>query len=62
VSAVDLALRCLHAGDRARAIEWLERAYQDREANMPYIGMPIYDVLRPDPRYQDLLRRVGLPQ
>jgi Tfp pilus assembly protein PilF len=62
VSAVDLAQRCLYAGDRVRAIEWLERAYQDREANMPYVGMPIYDVLRPDPRYQDLLRRVGLPQ
>jgi len=61
VSAVDLAVRCLHAGDRARAIEWLERAYQDREANMPYIRMPIYDPLRQEPRYQDLLRRMNFP-
>jgi eukaryotic-like serine/threonine-protein kinase len=61
MSAVDLAIRCLQAGDRERAIEWLERAYREREANVPYIGMPIYDVLRSDRRYQDLLRRVGLP-
>jgi TolB-like protein len=61
-SAVDLALRCLHAGDRERALAWLERAYEDREANVPYIGMPIYDPLRPDPRFQDLLRRMNLPR
>jgi serine/threonine-protein kinase len=61
-SAVDLALRCLHAGDREHALAWLERAYEDREANVPYIGMPIYDPLRPDPRFQDLLRRMNLPR
>lgn len=44
------------------AIGWLERAYEDREANMPCIGMPIYDALRPDPRFQDLLRRMNLPR
>ena len=58
----DLARRWLYAGDRDRAIEWLERAYEDRDGNMPYIGMPLNDSLRPVPRFQDLLRRMNLPQ
>jgi TolB-like protein/Tfp pilus assembly protein PilF/predicted Ser/Thr protein kinase len=61
VRAWDLAVRCLCAGDRERALQWLERAYDDRDGNMPYIGMPIYDTLRSDPRFQDLLRRMKLP-
>jgi tetratricopeptide (TPR) repeat protein len=62
VRAYDLASRCLYAGDRDRAIEWLERAYEDGDGNMPYIGMPVYDSLRPVPRFQDLLRRMSLPR
>jgi len=48
--------------DEALALEWLERAYEDGDGNMPYIGMPIYDPLRADLRFQDLLRRMNLPQ
>ena len=29
---------------------------------MPYIGSPFYERLRGEPRYQELLRRIGLPQ
>ncbi len=60
--AWDLAFRCICAGERDHAIRWLEQAYEDRDANMPYIGMPIYDSLHPDPRFQDLLRRMNLPR
>ena len=62
VTAYALARRWLYAGDKDRALEWLERAYGDGDGNMPYIGMPIYDPLRADPRFQDLLRRMNLPQ
>jgi hypothetical protein len=62
VRAYALALRWVYAGDRDRAIEWLNRAYEDRDGNMPYIGGPIYDSLRPEPRFQDLLRRMNLPR
>jgi serine/threonine protein kinase len=45
----------LRAGDKERVIEWLERAYEEHDNNMPYIGSdPIFDVARDDPRFQDL--------
>jgi len=49
------------AGEKDRALEWLEKAFEDREPNLPYLGSPGWDALRPDPRFQSLLRRIGLP-
>ena len=56
-----IARRYLDAGDNDRAIDWLEKAYEERDPNLPYIGLPFYGPLRSDPRFQDLLRRIGLP-
>jgi adenylate cyclase len=58
-----LANSYARAGDKERAIEWLERAFEEHDNNMPYIGTnPLFDLVRNDPRFQDLVRRVGLPQ
>ncbi len=47
--------------DRDRAFEVLERAYQERSNIVQFLGThPLYDTLRPDPRFADLLRRVHL--
>ena len=65
LSGTTLAVRCLHAGDREGALHWLQRAFEDGDRNLPYIGgmgSPIYEPLHSDPRFQDLLRRLGLPQ
>jgi len=56
-----IALRYLDAGDYAQAIDWLEKAYEEHDPNLPYIGIPTWDPLRSYPRFQDLLRRMGLP-
>ncbi len=49
-------------GDKDRAFESLEKGYEEHSASMPYLKVDIYwDNLRSDPRYQDLLRRIGLP-
>ena len=60
-AAYGIALRYLYAGNHDRALEWLERAYQDNDGNMPYLGLPIYDAMRSDPRFQDLVVRMNLP-
>jgi TolB-like protein len=59
--AVGVALRYLDAGDKDRAIEWLQKAYDDHDPELAYVGMPPWDRLKIDPRYQALLRRIGLP-
>jgi tetratricopeptide (TPR) repeat protein len=49
------------AGDRARAVEWLERAYAEHEVGISLIkGSWAWRSLRDDPRFQDILRRMGL--
>jgi hypothetical protein len=56
------SLAIIYAGlnDRDRAFEWLEKGYENRYESALYLKVqPFYDSLRPDPRYADLLRRVG---
>jgi tetratricopeptide (TPR) repeat protein len=48
-------------GERNQAFQWLQKEYDDRNATLPYLKAdPLFDSLRTDPRFQDLLRRVGL--
>ena len=51
-------------GEKDQAFEWLEKSYEDRSiANLAEIKVdPQFDPLRSDPRFQDLLRRMNLPQ
>jgi len=57
----DVAYLYIGAGDKGRALEWLEKAYELHDPVMPYIGIPYFDILRADPRFQNLLRRMNLP-
>jgi hypothetical protein len=45
-------------GDKDKAFEWLEKDYDER--SLPFILDPIFDPLRSNPRFQDLLRRMNL--
>lgn len=48
-------------GEKDRAFEWLEKAYQERHPHLVNLKVqPVYDPLRSDPRFADLVRRVGL--
>ena len=56
-----LALVYSALGDRDRAIALLEKGVQTRSL-MPFVFVdPLLDSLRPDPRFQELLRRANLP-
>ncbi len=63
VPPVDVAELFATAGEHERALEWLERGFDARDPNMPYVGVqPHFDSLHEDPRFQDLLRRMNFPQ
>ena len=48
-------------GDKDKALFWLNRAYAQRSNAMTVLKVePAYDFLRGDPRFQDLIHRVGL--
>ena len=48
-------------GDLTSAFEQLEEAYRQRVFRLIELKMPMFDNLRPDPRWQHLVRRIGLP-
>jgi tetratricopeptide (TPR) repeat protein len=50
-------------GDKDQAFAWLEKAYKEKAGSLQYIkGNRIADPLHSDPRYADLLKRMGLPE
>ena len=51
------------AGRNEEALDWLEKSFEAHDANMPSISVdPIFDNLRDEPRFQELLRQMNLPQ
>lgn len=63
VSPYDLAAICAGLGRKDQALKWLLNAYDERASYFHDINVePVFDPLRSDPRFQDLVHRVGLPQ
>lgn len=61
VSPPALANVYIGLGNKDQAFYWLEKAYQDRSNYMVWLKVfPLVDSLRLDPRFDDLLRRIGL--
>src|SRR5579864_2108682 len=51
------------AGEKDQAFAWLEKAFKEKSEAVEYLkANPMADSLRSDPRYADLLKRMGLPQ
>jgi len=59
------AIATIYAGldNRDETFRWLQMAYEERAPGLTWLKVdPILDSIRPDPRYADLLHRMGLPQ
>ena len=49
------------AGMKEEALDWFEKAYDAHDPNMPYLSVdPVFDDLRAHPRFQAILKRMGL--
>jgi len=61
VPPYDLAVLYTGLGEKDRAIEQLKKAYQDRTGMLIHLKVePLFDPLRSDPRFVELLRSMGL--
>ena len=61
ISPYDMAIIYTGLGEREQAFAWLDKAYADRFWPLPFLKVdPRFDSLRSDPRFADLVRRVGL--
>src|SRR5437868_8022021 len=62
VPALFVALVYTGLEDKDQAFTWLEKAYEERFNRLAYLKVEaLWDPLRSDPRFADLLRRAGIP-
>jgi eukaryotic-like serine/threonine-protein kinase len=63
VDPAGIAASYAHLGEKDLAFRWLEKAYGEKSGLLLLIkSAPDFDSLRSDPRYADLMKRMGLPQ
>jgi TolB-like protein/DNA-binding winged helix-turn-helix (wHTH) protein/tetratricopeptide (TPR) repeat protein len=63
VPAAAFVFAVLAVGDREEAFVWLDRAYQEKSNLIRFAKVhPFFDPMRDDPRFADLIRRIGLAQ
>ena len=56
-----IALVYISLDEREQALTWLEKAYAQHSSMMTWLKVdPRFDRIRKEPRFQDLMRRVGL--
>jgi TolB-like protein/Tfp pilus assembly protein PilF len=61
VSPVSIARIYIGLGDKEQALVWLGKAYEERSDHLLHVGAdPAFDPLRSDPRFDELLRGIGL--
>jgi hypothetical protein len=61
IGAFDIAVIYVGLHDKDSAMQWLEKAYDERTMRLEQVTEPAFDSLRSDPRFIDLEKRIGLP-
>jgi tetratricopeptide (TPR) repeat protein len=61
VSSYSIAQAYMRMGERQKAFGWLEKAYEEHDSGLVSLAVePMFDPVRPDPRFRDILRRMKL--
>jgi TolB-like protein/DNA-binding winged helix-turn-helix (wHTH) protein/Flp pilus assembly protein TadD len=63
VSSYDIAVFYAAIGDRKQTLDWLDKAIEERAGLVVYLRVdPIWDSVRDDPRFEKIVKQVGIPQ
>ncbi len=63
VSSFAVAAVYAGSGDKDLTLDWLEKAHDERATWMIFLNVhPYFDFLRSEPRFQNLIRKIGLPE
>ena len=57
-----IAGRYLDGGDIERGMYWLKKSVEERDPNLPYLGLPPFDRVRSHPDYMELLQGLKFPE
>jgi tetratricopeptide (TPR) repeat protein len=60
VSPAELAMLYAVLGDHQAALASIEKAFAEHDLQLQYVDLPAYDSLQSEPRFQDVVRRIGL--
>jgi serine/threonine protein kinase/Tfp pilus assembly protein PilF len=61
VSSYSIAEAYMRMGEKDKAIEWLEKAYEEHDSGLVSLGVePMFDTIRSDTRFREILRRMKL--
>ena len=61
VSPSSLASVYLGLGDKTKALDWIEKAAEDRDPFLWWNATQLYDSIRNEPRFREVLRKTGAP-
>ena len=60
-SLYDVAVLYAQLGEKEKSLEWLEKAFEERPYGLMFLKIdPAFDNMQSDPRFQELLKRVGV--
>jgi serine/threonine-protein kinase len=61
ISPYNIAQAYMRMGEKEKTFSWLEKAYEEHDSGLVSLAVePIFDPIRSDPRFKDLLRRMKL--
>jgi tetratricopeptide (TPR) repeat protein len=61
IASIVIAYQYCLAGDPDKGMQWLEKAYEEHSPNLPYLLSPVFDIVRDNPRFQEIAGKMKLP-